>query len=243
MARKNNFEKIILATRTFHLTSYFKIKKPGAPLHVYLEGDGLAWISKSRLSEDPTPRQALVLKLAAEDPADNVAYLARPCQYDSRQIDACCGPVYWSSKRFSEEVIASTDEAIELLKNKSAAKEIYLAGYSGGGAVAVLVAARRHDVVSLSTIAGNLDHEALSRYHHVSFLSGSLNPLHFTAQVRDIPQEHLVGGKDQVVPRFIAQNFLNKIQNPLKAKIIDVPEASHQQGWEEEWRKHLRRVE
>jgi hypothetical protein len=42
--------------------------------------------------------------------------------------------------------------------------------------VASLVAARRHDVVRLVTVAGNLDHLAWTTLHGVSPLTGSLNP-------------------------------------------------------------------
>ena len=43
-------------------------------------------------------------------------------------------------------------------------KGIHLIGYSGGGAIAVLTASRREDVLSVRTIAANLDHSAHELY-------------------------------------------------------------------------------
>jgi len=238
LARKNGFEKILIPTTPFLLNSYLKIKKPGAPLHVYIEGDGLAWFSKTKLSDDPTPRHTLVLNLASEDDADNVAYLARPCQYTSGE-DSYCQPVYWSSKRFSEEVIGSMSQAVDKLKELSQAVQIHLIGYSGGGAVAVLVAARRKDVASLRTIAGNLDHEAVNRYHKVSLLMGSLNAVDFARNVSTIPQEHFFGARDKVIPFFIAREFADKAENASCVHITEALTASHDTGWEELWTGYI----
>ena len=51
---------------------------PGAAISVYIEGDGLAWISVSMPSPDPTPLNPVALQLAALDPGCNVVYLGRP---------------------------------------------------------------------------------------------------------------------------------------------------------------------
>ncbi|GAB2181920.1 hypothetical protein DLREEDagrD3_21430 [Denitratisoma sp. agr-D3] len=48
------------------------------------------------------------------------------------------------------------------------ARRLTLVGYSGGAAA--LLAARCSDVVRLVTIAGNLDHRAWTRYHHITTL-------------------------------------------------------------------------
>jgi len=55
--------------------------------------------------------------------------------------------------RFAPEVINSFSRAIDTLKEKSGAKYVELVGYSGGGAIAVLVAAGRSDVVGVRTVA------------------------------------------------------------------------------------------
>ncbi len=235
IARESLFSKEFIKTDFFTLLSYSSLKNPGQLLTVYIEGDGRAWLSKNCLSDDPTPVHPLVLRLAAMDLTPNVAYLARPCQYIS---DEHCDSVYWSDKRFAEEVIASMNQAIDRLKHEAKAQTIRLVGYSGGGAIAVLVTARRHDVASLCTIAGNLDHKALNEFHHVTPLVGSLNPIDFAAAISRVPQVHFVGGKDKIVPAFIAKRFVARAQNPLSLKIIEIHNASHGSGWDRAWMEY-----
>lgn len=236
-AADDGFQKALISADPFVLTSYTRFKRPGGTLHVYIEGDGLAWRSRNRLSDDPTPRHLLVLTLASKDLSDNMAYLARPCQY--APAEPACDSIYWAEKRFSEEVIAAMDRAVDELKQRAGAQKVRLTGYSGGAAVAVLLAARRSDVVFLRTIAGSLDPEAVNRHHRVSPLSGSLDPMDVAAEVAAIPQEHLVGRKDKVVPPFIAENFVQKEGNPPTAKIVEV-NADHWSGWAEIWPRNSR---
>ena len=84
---------------------------------------------------------------------------------------------YWTTHRFAPEVIRASDLALDRLKTLFGAQRLVLVGYSGGAAVALLVAARRHDMGQIITVAGNLDHQAWTHYHHVQALSGSLNPV------------------------------------------------------------------
>ena len=81
LARTASMTPLSLPTGTFTLASFVRAEAPGQPLTVYLEGDGLAWASRTRPSTNPTPTDPVALKLAALDRSANVAYLARPCQY------------------------------------------------------------------------------------------------------------------------------------------------------------------
>ncbi|MCK4507345.1 MAG: hypothetical protein KAU27_02315, partial [Desulfuromonadales bacterium] len=134
-------------------------------LTVYLEGDGYAWRSRSRPSTDPTPIDPVGLRLALRHPDEQVVYLARPCQFISQEEAQSCETRYWTDHRFSPEVIDSSSRAISELMNMTASKSLRLIGYSGGGAVAALVAAKRDDVVQLITVAGNLDHARWTEFH------------------------------------------------------------------------------
>jgi hypothetical protein len=141
-------------------------------LVIYFEGDGLAFLSPERFSEDPTPLQPLVLGLALAARADtdsNVVYLARPCQYTG--LLKACQPDYWTAKRFAPEVIAAMDDAVSQLKARYGASQLTLVGYSGGAAVAALLAERRDDVDRLVSVAGNL---STKRWVELQSLSGSL---------------------------------------------------------------------
>lgn len=234
IASGNNFKKEYIKTALCTLTAFSKFTSSGKSLTVYIEGDGAAWKSRHELSIDPTPCHALVLSLAAVDHSENIAYLARPGQLTiSGKPD--CDPEYWSRKRFSEEVVSAMNSAIDELKAGSGADDINLIGYSGGATIAIIIASRRNDVVSIRTIAGNLDPEAVSAYHKVTPLEGSLNPMDFAAKVSHIPQRHFVATDDKIVPLFITESFADKIGDKRHESIIIVEGASHASGWQKAW--------
>lgn len=228
------FTREFIRAEGFVLFSYIKVSEPGKPLMVYIEGDGLAWKSRSRLSDDPTPLRQVTLRLAALDPAPNVAYLARPGQFLSHNELKKVDPDYWSDKRFSEEVIRSIDAAVDSLTAKAGASRVSLIGYSGGGAVAALVTARRNDVTSLRTVAGNLDPDEVSRIHRVSPLRG-LDPISAAESVSRIPQVHFVGSEDKVVMPAIAERFRTASGAPDRVRVRIIEGASHDTGWVERW--------
>ena len=234
VASSGRFKKAYIKTNLSVLTAFHSLTSPGAPLTVYIEGDGFAWRSRRELSDDPTPRHPLVLSLATLDPSGNVAYLARPGQLtESGEPD--CDPVYWSEKRFSQEVVSAINSGLDYLKEKSGAKEINLIGYSGGAFIVVLVAARRSDVSSLRTIAGNLDPEAVNRYHKVSPLDATPSLIDLADKVSSIPQRHFVAGSDNVVPVSITESFTEKIGDKRHESITMVEGAGHVAGWYKAW--------
>lgn len=242
IAANQALQKEIIQTSYFHLTSFSRITDTSKPLSVYIEGDGLSWYSRTELSADPTPSKPVALELATQDPGPNVVYLARPCQHTSLKLDELCkDPSYWSNKRFSEEVVTSVNEAVSAFVSKGRFPEITLTGFSGGGAVAALVAARRSDVTRLQTVAGNLDSRGLSEYHGVSYLSGSLEPIDCAAALAHIPQVHWVGERDKIIPRQLASNFKEASGSPPCLAIVMVPGASHLEGWHNRWRELLER--
>ena len=228
------FEREYVSAQGFNLLTYRKIEAPGKPVKIYIEGDGSAWLSRRRFSDDPTPREPIALYLAAKDPAANVAYIARPGQFPENGI-VKCDPTYWSARRFSPEVIAAISEAIDRIKLYAGAEHIELIGYSGGGALAVLVAARRDDVISLRTVAGNLDHEGLSVYHKTSPLHGSLNPIDYALSVKKIPQRHFAGAKDKVIPVEIIRRFAKASGDNECNNVVLVKDCGHSKGWVKAW--------
>lgn len=230
----------VIATRTFHLTAFTRIRNPAAPVVVYIEGDGLAWVSRGEPSLDPTPRDPLGLRLAALDPSANVVYLARPCQYTKG--DPRCAVSFWTDRRLSEDVVVAMDEAVNAVMRRAPRQPVHLVGYSGGGAIAALLAARRTDVGSLRTVAGNLDHDAVNRLHAVSAMSGSLNPISVAPRLSGLPQEHFVGEGDRVVPPSIAERFVKAQGQARCATITIVAGATHGEGWEVAWRNSVARV-
>lgn len=242
IAGRGGLTRMLIEAPPFLLTAYVRLQRPGGPLTVYIEGDGAAWLSRTRLSPDPTPARPVALELAARDPGENILYLARPCQYTPHALDTACRPEYWSGKRYAEEVVAATDGAISRIQQRIQAAALHLVGYSGGAALAVLVAARRTDVASLRSVAGNLDLTLLNRMHGVSPLSGSLDPTVHARSLARIPQRHWVGQADQVVPPAIAQSWAHHSGTTRCIDIISLPGLDHWQGWPERWADWVRQA-
>jgi len=240
VAQHAHMQKRLVHTSEFLLTTYARISDPHAPVHVYIEGDGFAWATRTQLSQNPTPRDPLVLRLAAIDADSNVLYIARPCQYTPLSKDTHCEPAYWSGSRFAPEVVASIDEAISAYKATWGEKPVTLIGYSGGGGLAVLIAAKRKDVKKIITLAGNLDHVALNRYHQVTQMLHSLNPVDVAPRIATIPQLHVTGGEDVIVPAFIAQTFKTRSGSSRCIELKEEPGVTHYQGWEKIWPEILK---
>jgi len=240
VAQESGFHRSKVRTAPFLLTAYSRIREPGQELHVYIEGDGYAWVTRNRVSGDPTPRHPVAFELAAQDPAPNVVYLARPCQYTPMEMDPACEEAYWTYRRFSEEVVGSMNQAVDKFVKDAQSPGIHLIGYSGGGAVAALVAARRPDVKSLRTVAGNLDPDGLNEYHEVSPLDeDSLDPMEVAEKLSAIPQYHFTGSEDPIVPAFIAEHFAEKSGGGGCIHVERVNGADHVNGWVEAWPRLL----
>lgn len=165
LARQQNHRLATLSTTQFDLrVSLPNAPQPDSRLRVYLEGDGRAWITATQPSLDPTPRDLLLARLALSDPRPSV-YLARPCQFVQ---SPGCTPQYWTHARFAQEIVDSLSEALDQLQRQHGNRDFELIGYSGGGALALLLAAARDDIAQVQTLAGVDHHHAgwLERWRH-----------------------------------------------------------------------------
>lgn len=194
-------------------TSHFPIQTltpagfiPGKRLTIYIEGDGRAWATSTQPSLDPSPHAFSVIKLALQ--GHQGIYVARPCQF---VMNSDCDKSVWTNARFSQAAVDSVNDVISTLKARYKAAEIELIGYSGGAAVAVLIAAARDDVTQLQTIAGNVDPVAWVGLNGLSPLYGSLDPLTTPGRLPSVPQRHFVGVGDSIVPMALAEGFVRKI--------------------------------
>jgi len=232
LAAAKGWQKLAFDTGPFVLTGYAK-NGQGNVLVIYIEGDGQSWITRHRPASDPTPSDPTALKLALSDPAPRVLYLGRPCQYTSADTARQCHPRHWTTARYSLQVIQAMDNAVDQAKSLLGAQAVELVGYSGGGAIAVILASRRSDVLRVITVAGNLDHRAWTTLHGVTPLWESLNPMDVAEQVGQIPQVHFVGAKDDVVPPSLTRNFVRKAQG--HARLVVVEGFGHHCCWTDDW--------
>lgn len=231
-AEKNGFKKVLVWGAPFWITTYQRIISPKDRIVFYIEGDGHAFVRRFRISEDPTPRDPMLLRLAFSDPRANVVYIARPCQYTPMEQNPACNKAYWTDKRLSKEVVDSMNMVITSVAE---GKKFDLVGFSGGGGIAVLVAAKNEKVNSILTIAGNLDHVEFNKFHRVRPMIGSLNPIDYAKKINHIPQLHVSGGEDKIVPVFINQRYIDASMPSKCVKREIIPEASHNKKWNKFW--------
>lgn len=222
-------------TSTFTLVGFHRgLRRQGADdLVVYIEGDGQPWVTPNRVSLDPTPPVPILLPIATVDPAPRVLYLGRPCQYTG--VDAPgCNPAFWTSHRYSEDVLRAIEEAVDQVVAEVNPRQVSFVGYSGGGQIAIILAARRR-VAHVITLAANLDHAAWTRLHGDTPLAGSLNAADFAALARNVPQAHVVGGRDKLVPPEIVESYLKRISKPAPVYFRVIPTYDHECCWVEIW--------
>lgn len=234
LAASHGWQAQALRTDRFLLQAMLPPDPPAAgQLTVYIEGDGLAWLNRDTPSFDPTPITPLALQLALQDDGA-AAYLARPCQY-LLAANPGCSQRYWTQQRFAPELIHASNQALEQLKQRFQARQLVLVGYSGGAAVAALLAARRDDVAGLITVAGNLDHAAWSSQLALTPLAGSLNAADSWAQLLRVPQLHFVGTDDRQTGMLAVAPFVQRFP-PAKRPPVSLQSGfGHQCCWAANW--------
>lgn len=232
LANQHGGQAQILPTQPFPLALGSSVQRfTASRIRVYLEGDGHAWATASQPSLDPSPRHLLVAQLALSDPTPSL-YLARPCQYVTTPD---CNPYVWTDRRFSEEVVVSLEQALDMIKVRFANRDFELVGYSGGGALALVLAARRDDIALVQTLAGNLSPGQWTKLHHLSPLVDSLDPLDYRARLAQIPQRHLLGANDRIVPPILLLNYRNRLGEVRCLESVVLKETTHSDGWAEAW--------
>jgi hypothetical protein len=201
-----------------------------APLHIYLDGDGRPWHGM-RPAQDPSGERLLSLELLQADPQGGY-YLIRPCYHEVRQ-QSVCRPALWTSDRYGHAVVAVLRAAIEELEARApSARGLRLIGYSGGGALAVLIAAQmEREDVEVITVASNLDTDAWTAYHRVTPLNAASNPTALSPEVR-LRAVHLQGGRDAVVPPVTTVAYQRRFSDQ---QVTLYPDFDHRCCWQQQW--------
>jgi predicted esterase len=170
----------------------------GPTLHVYLAGDGTPWDSPARRAADPTPRAPVALAMMARDPRPALL-VGRPC-YHLERPDPACAPQWWTDRRYAPEVVASLAAVIGAEIAAHGASRVTLIGFSGGGALAMLLAPELPQVTRVITVAANLDLAAWTAHHAYPPLTASLDPAVRPPLPARIAQKHYLGERDTNVP-------------------------------------------
>ena len=232
-APERGFSRIRLDGNPFSFAGQIKIPASSVDILVaYIEGDGHVVNASGRVSSDPTPHFPVGWLLARQDPAPAVLYLARLGQHNAAFASVEYRQ-YWTEKRFAPEIIRAMSLALDSAKQKAGATKLHLVGFSGGGAVASLLAAQRDDVASLVTVAGLLDHAWWTNERGYPPLTGSLNPADVAGKLVHLPQIHFYGTNDSLIPPAVSSRFLGlaPFTNASQTGVA----AGHNKGWEQAW--------
>ncbi len=236
LARAAGWHWEVLAAGTFDVAVASAPRPQGRTLVVYLEGDGLAYVHPDQPALDPTPTDPVALRMALSDPSGlAVAWVARPCQYTLGDHGRNCRTATWTTARYAPEVVDSVGRAMDLLKGRSGAERLVLVGYSGGGAVAVLLAARRADVVKVVTVAADLDLAYWTGRQRLTPLTGSLDPANEAGRLGAMPQVHFTGAEDDRVGTEVVRSYLLALPADTPARLIEVPRFTHGCCWARDW--------
>jgi hypothetical protein len=232
-ARAAGLETIQAAGGAFPALIYMKradASSEHAPLLIFIEGDGVPWRDGTAPSADPTTRNPVALELMIRSRAP-AAYITRPC-YGSLRVDKCTAE-HWTGARYSNEIVESMVTAVHEAQRVAGAKEVSLIGYSGGGALAALIAERIENVYSVLTLAGNLDTDAWTALHGYLPLSQSLNP---SLSEREHPwsEMHLQGADDRVVPIATTDGYFTRYPQARRRTIAGY---DHVCCWLDDWAK------
>lgn len=222
----------VLEADGFRILAFAADGPRGGTLTVYLEGDGRAWVNPWQPSTDPTPSDPTGLRLAVADPARPLLYLARPCQFVGTQG---CDASLWTGARLSPRVIAAYQSLLDAALRRTGSGRLGLVGYSGGGALATVIAEHRRDVAWLVTVAADLDLAEWARLEQLAPLAGSLDPAEHVDSIARLPQIHFAGADDAVVPPAVAQSFLRRMPAANAARLVVMPGFDHDCCWVDAW--------
>jgi pimeloyl-ACP methyl ester carboxylesterase len=192
--------------------------------HIYLEGDGHAVNVFGQPSTDPTPPAPILLPALAVDSAPAL-YLGRPCYFDT--ADDHCHPGRWTLERYSAGTVTSLRAAaIAFIPPQD---KVILIGHSGGGALALLLAAQLPQTCAVITLAGNLDVATWLKANDFTPLPDSLDPAIQPPLPTAIAQWHFAGADDKVIlPQWIQAVSARQPD----ARYVRLPDTDHIRPWQ-----------
>lgn len=226
------------AGQPFQHVVYRNRIRGGDVLHVYLGGDGRPWARVDRIADDPDSPRSVMLDLMALDTRPSL-YLGRPC-YHGLAKSPRCTPWHWTMGRYSSAVVDSMASVLRERLDSGGYKHLVLIGHSGGGTLAMLLAARFIETDTLVTLAANLDIDAWADLHGYSPLAGSLNPAGQAPLTPAIRQFHLAAGRDRQVPAGLIAQAVSQWPN---ARFILFDGFDHACCWRRIWPAMLACIE
>ncbi len=241
-ARKRGFETFESGYPGLILTK--RASLGSGALWIFLEGDGAPFGGAlSQTKTDPTPVKSVALRLALLHQSGDRAYLSRPCQYVQHQASVHCeDESLWQARRFGTEALDLVSGGFDdLLATTS--RDVVLVGHSGGGVLALGLAARRPDRVRcVVTLASPLNLAEWAQHHQIRGLEiaveDSLRTLPRTIHFRAI-----FGDADAVIGAKLTTSWIKRSEkNNLPQAVIELIAATHTHGWMNFWETNQNRL-
>jgi len=209
----------------FQLKTWERMHQRGAPAIIYIEGD-------SRVLGTTSPAHPVALELASRDGSKNLGYLARPCQFIKFPKTKSCGSEYWTSTLYSEEIINAYETAIDNMVALYDLNGIHLVGYDGGANIAAILTARNKNILSLRTVAGNLNPQLTDG---ALLSTDSIYAIDYGQRLSNVPQMHFIGEQDTYITPKVYHSYRQSLGLSECVNFKIVPDASHKKGWVEKW--------
>lgn len=222
-----------LSAEGMTIKAFERVHKKGDVATIYIEGSGDVMVDRVRVSNDPTPKRPVGLELASNDTAQNVIWMARPCQYGLGGKD--CATDYLTTRMFAPEILSAYNAMLDEIKSRYQLTGFHLVGFGSGGGLAALMTAARHDVKSLRTVAGLLDTATYAKVHGLAGYELSLNPINVVPDLVNIPQHHYIAQYDQVIPNAVYHSYAQAFADDRCLGYTFVQDVDHTYDWAENW--------
>ncbi|SDR91126.1 hypothetical protein SAMN05216198_0747 [Halopseudomonas litoralis] len=207
-----------------HALHSFERQTAGRHALVFIEGDGRPWRAGGRIvSADPTPANPQALKWLQQT-SGPALYLGRPC-YGNAALPAC-HPTLWTYSRYSPVIIDSMALGLKhWLDQHPDIESVTLAGYSGGGVLALLLGERDLPVSRVIALSSPLDIHLWADQHGYGRLFNSVNPAEIDSWRADRERHFYFGAQDAKVP---PQLFAEAVRDIPGARLHIIEGIGHQ---------------
>jgi pimeloyl-ACP methyl ester carboxylesterase len=232
VAAKQGYSKHFIQAGDFKLVVREPRRNRAVEIEIALFGDSINYWQSDRFGHRTytTPGQGALddsgYYFDMADASRSIYILERPCfALTEKEEPKCSNPYWWTEGKYSDQVVQSLSRGISEIKNMSGATSVHLMGISSGGTLAVLIAASRDDIASIRTISAPLDVSEMLQHQSRMFgirvgekLDGA-NPIDVAARLARIPQMHVRGTRDEMIPQSTWDSF--KAKSGPCVKILD----------------------
>ena len=229
----------------FGLQAWERMHKRNTTATVYIEGDspadklkadGSKQINLNPFGSSTSPDTPVGLLLASRDQAENLVHLSRPCQYMHTPDKKGCNTAYTQAERYAPEVLDSYEAALNDIAARYSITKFHLVGYDGGANIAGVLAARRGDVLTLRTVAGDLNPRFADGVNTAAPVApNAVLAIDFGSELAKVAQHHFVGAADEIVTPGTYHSYRQAIGLSDCIHYSLIQDADHVNGWTEKW--------